>query len=335
MKNNRKGTRVSTKIEKYYKAVNKLRETPPGTGAEYHGFIYYIAHCAKEATCVPADVVESDILNNTVPGGRLVSPREIQDTVANVYGCEVTNKPRLHGTGVKPVKKTPVHAPAAFDNIIRAFKTMKEADLIKASPVSIPGDPRSHGSLALQSLYASDDFLYLGPQNGTGMRCVKPCRSWLKILENAPSGLPRLPHIILNPLTGREGLCKDGVKLSLRADSCVAIFRFCIIEFDTIPIEKQIAFWGAMLDVDFPVAALVHSGGKSLHGWVRVSCKNYAQWQSDIENGLFVERLIPLGADRMCRNPSRMSRLPGHFREDKGQWQRLLYLNPDAGRVKR
>lgn len=321
-----------TKVEKYYRAVNKLRETPPGVGAEYHSYIYHIAHCAKEA-CVSADVVETDILENTVPGGRSVSSREIRDTVANVYGGII--KRVGASPDKKPVKKSPKHDPAAFDNIIRAFKAVKEADLIKASPVSIPANPHSHCTLALQSLYTGDDFLYLGPQNGTGMRCVKPCRTWLNILENTPSGLSRLPHIILNPLTGREGLCKDGVKLSQRADSCVAAFRFCIVEFDTISIEKQIAFWGAMLDVDFPVAALVHSGGKSIHGWVRVSCKNYAQWQLDIEAGLFVERLIPLGADRMCRNPSRMSRLPGHFREDKGQWQRLLYLNPDAGRIKR
>jgi hypothetical protein len=39
--------------------------------------------------------------------------------------------------------------------------------------------------------------------------------------------------------------------------------------------------------------------------------------------------LCPLGCDPACRNESRLSRLPGHFRREKNAWQRLLYLNPD------
>ena len=109
----------------------------------------------------------------------------------------------------------------------------------------------------------------------------------------------------------------------------MADYRFCVVEFDSVPIDKQFAFWAAMITRNFPVAALVHSGGKSIHGWVRVSCKNYQEWLQKVDNDLFQEMLIPLGADRMCRNPSRMSRLPGHFRREKGQWQKLIYLNSE------
>ena len=119
--------------------------------------------------------------------------------------------------------------------------------------------------------------------------------------------------------------------MSLRADSCVAEYRFAVVEFDSIPIEKQYAFWACTIQNNFPVAALVHSGGKSIHGWVRVNCKNIDEWRTRVEDELFTNLLVPLGADKMCRNPSRMSRMPGHFRSDKGQWQRLLYLNPEGG----
>lgn len=55
-----------------------------------------------------------------------------------------------------------------------------------------------------------------------------------------------------------------------------------------------------------------------------------AQWGELVEARLFGRYLIPLGCDAACRNEARLSRLPGHFRADKGQWQRLLYLSPEG-----
>ena len=129
------------------------------------------------------------------------------------------------------------------------------------------------------------------------------------------------------PLSGEVGRTKND-RPSLRADSCVRSFRFAIAEFDGMSREDQLRFWWA---VRLPVCALIDSGGKSLHAWLRIDgVSNSTQWDEIVEARLFAEKLIPLGCDGACRNESRLSRLPGHFRSEKHRWQRLLYLCPDG-----
>ena len=100
--------------------------------------------------------------------------------------------------------------------------------------------------------------------------------------------------------------------------------------------EDQEAFWFTVIcDKLMPVAALIDSGGKSIHAWLRVDLPDRDAWDKLVRHELYGEqgRLTRLGADRACCNPARLSRLPGHYRrdtaDDPGRWQRLLYLNPD------
>ncbi|MDR0693194.1 MAG: hypothetical protein LBF49_01310 [Puniceicoccales bacterium] len=63
----------------------------------------------------------------------------------------------------------------------------------------------------------------------------------------------------------------------------------------------------------------------------RYSKKEKRSWKHDereIKNNLFDKILRPIGADFSNSNPSRMSRLPGHTK-DNGKLQELLYLNMD------
>ena len=96
-----------------------------------------------------------------------------------------------------------------------------------------------------------------------------------------------------------------------------------------MPLEQQICFWAG---VPLPVAAVIHSGGKSLHGWVRIDAENSEEWEREVEGKLF-DILQPLGADGACRNEARLSRMPGHFRVEKRERQRLLYLAPQGRAV--
>ena len=119
-------------------------------------------------------------------------------------------------------------------------------------------------------------------------------------------------HIIPNPLTGEQGQTKDG-KPSYRADSCVARFRFAMVEFDTMPRGEQIQFWAG---VKLPVVALIDSGGKSIHGWIRIDAANADEWTQRVEGKLF-DTLAAVGADGTCKNEARLSRMPGHLRTEK------------------
>jgi len=196
-----------------------------------------------------------------------------------------------------------------------------EVDIWEASPIRLDTAPAEDAGVLLRALYAPEDVLFIGDTLG---RTVKRVNEWLKQMESA-QWVP--PHVIPNPLTGEIGRTKGG-RPSYRADGCVKSFRFAVAEFDGMSREEQLRFWWA---VDLPVCAWIDSGGKSLHAWIRIDGVETAEaWTEEVEELLFRRYLIPLGCDAACRNESRLSRLPGHFRKEKGRWQRLLYLAPEG-----
>jgi hypothetical protein len=111
----------------------------------------------------------------------------------------------------------------------------------------------------------------------------------------------------------------------------VCSFRYAVVEFDILSKPEQFAFWYSIITKKLlDVAVLLDSGGKSLHAWVRVNLQDRAAWDHEIGNRFYGEQgvMTVMGADRACRNPSRLSRLAGHYRAEKKNWQALLYLNP-------
>jgi hypothetical protein len=75
--------------------------------------------------------------------------------------------------------------------------------------------------------------------------------------------------IRFNPLDG------DGVK-----NENITKFRFALVESDTLPVaEQDIVF----RKLELPIAALVHSRGKSLHAIVRVDAENYDEYRKRVE----------------------------------------------------
>ena len=129
-----------------------------------------------------------------------------------------------------------------------------------------------------------------------------------------------------------KGEKKEG-GLSFRADSCVREYRFIIVEFDHLKLSEQLEILRGLCRLDAKIAAIIYSGGKSFHAWLRCEGVTTAEeWQAQVKDGLF-SVLTKLGADPACKNPSRLSRLPGMFRADKSNWQRLLYLAPEGGTI--
>ena len=112
--------------------------------------------------------------------------------------------------------------------------------------------------------------------------------------------------IRFNPLDGA------GVR-----DSNVTAFRFALVECDNVPIPRQFAL---IKELELPVAALVHSGGKSLHAIVRVEADSYDQYRERVDFLYEVCGKNGLTMDRQNRNPSRLSRMPGVLRNGRKQW---------------
>ncbi len=109
------------------------------------------------------------------------------------------------------------------------------------------------------------------------------------------------------------------------SDAGVADFRNCLIEFDRadMPLEQQ---WAAIKQSGLPVSALLTSGGKSLHAWIKVEASNLEEFRR--RRDFLYEYLGDLKPDQANKNPSRFSRLPGVLRGEVEQ--RLLALNIGA-----
>jgi len=112
--------------------------------------------------------------------------------------------------------------------------------------------------------------------------------------------------IRFNPLDGKG--CSD---------SNITSFRYSLVESDDISIERQYAIYK---ELELPIAALVHSGGKSLHAIVRIEAPDFKEYQKRVDFLYDVCKKNGLAIDRKNRNPSRLSRLPGVTRNGKKQW---------------
>lgn len=117
--------------------------------------------------------------------------------------------------------------------------------------------------------------------------------------------------IRFNPLDGK------GV-----ADANVTDYRFALVESDEISIEEQYTIYRKL---ELPIAALVHSGSKSLHAIVRIEAGDYKEYQKRVDTLYEICKKNGLSIDRKNRNPSRLSRMPGVDRN--GVRQRLVATN--------
>lgn len=117
--------------------------------------------------------------------------------------------------------------------------------------------------------------------------------------------------IRFNPLDGK------GVN-----NANVTDFRYALVESDDMEIEKQNAI---IRELELPVAALVHSGGKSLHAIVRIEADSYEQYRKRVDYLYNICKKNGLTLDGQNRNPSRLSRIPGVMR--KGRKQYLVDTN--------
>jgi hypothetical protein len=193
--------------------------------------------------------------------------------------------------------------------------------LAASSPLPIPNDPKRQTCLFLQNLYRAEEHLFCGTLYSTGTpgADIDTCAEWARLIGGDKLDAPAL--ICSNPLTGREGKTKDD-KPSYRCGACVAAGRHTLVEFDALPLSEQLAFWaGVIISGVLPVRSLVFSGGKSIHGLVEIGAENSDAWAAALDT-LLCACSNPAApkehqADRACRNPDRLTRLPGASTWDK------------------
>ena len=117
--------------------------------------------------------------------------------------------------------------------------------------------------------------------------------------------------IRINPLDGKGA-----------GDKNVTRYTYALAEADDMPIEEQKKL---LINLKLPIAALVESGGKSVHAVVRVGASNKNEYEQRVR--LLFSELAKHNfvVDTNNANPSRLSRMPGVMRN--GKCQTLLAVN--------
>lgn len=129
--------------------------------------------------------------------------------------------------------------------------------------------------------------------------------------------------IVPSPMTARTGVNKEG-RISTRCLANTGPRRFLVVEFDSLSIEEQAAVH-IHLAARYPLAVVVHSGGKSLHGWYFVAGR------AEDELWGFMRYAVSLGADPHTWTRCQPVRTPGGLRRDGGQErvQGPIFFNPN------
>ena len=117
-------------------------------------------------------------------------------------------------------------------------------------------------------------------------------------------------------------ICFNPVDGQGRRDANITEYRYALVESDEQDLDRQAAILHQM---ELPLAALVYSGGKSIHGIVKVDAPDYTEYRKRVDYLYNVCRKNGLQIDQQNRNPSRLSRMPGVMRG--GQKQCLLETN--------
>jgi hypothetical protein len=274
-----------------------------------------------------------------------VSDREIRDIIR----WAASKNPQPCGYPLKDCKFDPHNSPRstppqritaeqAIGNTEKWLSDFRcdECSLWHVSPLRPLEDWRVDGLMLFAAFYDKDDFLNVvtdftidrqkdGKQKanpkGAGKTLLRD--DWIRAIRD--NGLPQSeagawirPNPVKQHCTGKSGA---------PCDSDITSYRFCLLESDHLPLDLQLSLWARL---PLSVAAIIDSGGRSVHAWVMLNCSTASAYRNKVDR--IYTLLARFAICSSNKNPSRLSRLPGAQREigkcGDGA-QRLLYLNPE------
>jgi len=313
---------MATKTQKMY---DDLINNFPASGGGGAHTAFFSAGVLGYRAKVSEHRIYEDVVKAMPKGTRPVTNDEIM-TGINVGFVRAMHED-VGGDGFQRPVSLPSIPKDAFERLSIAGAGINADDILERSPVSLKGiKDWQQGIVVLETLYNPEDTLFIGGSYGKGVPgdTIRSVAEWITFFGKTKK--VGLPHVIVNPVSGELAPLKvNPDKESYRCDNAITEWKYMVVEFDGVPIEDQLAFWAV---AKLPVAALIMSGGKSVHGWVQVDCADRAEWEKEVEQDLFPGFLVPLGVDGACKNESRLSRMPGHIRKESGKLQQLLYLAP-------
>jgi hypothetical protein len=272
----------------------------PGRGGGLHNWLFRVARLFHPYRN------EDEIIKllRAATAEEAVKPGEIEDAVAR-------SKAAAWAPGQPSRAITAPAWPAvdrkARDAIIQSGGGV--VDLWEASPIRID-DNDAHTEELVDALFPGDPLLCCGLSDSKfDTRSREEWRGQLNMLQ----------LIAPNPMTARAGLTQNG-KQSAHALSITGPRRFLVVEFDQGNVNDHAALlWH--LAQKAPLALVVHSGSKSLHGWF------FCAGQPEERLRPFMRLAVSLGADPATWTRSQFVRMPDGTREG-GKPQTVYYFAP-------
>lgn len=197
-----------------------------------------------------------------------------------------------------------------------------ENPMDRAQPVELP-EPFEEGFRAiLMTAFEEGEGVCVGGtfENEDGeykpeIGVTLPRERWLELLDGAGGKYTKLMSSKHGHFLRVNPMRIDPKGNSRNTNEDVTDYRHVLVEFDTdasgntIPKERQM---GAFLASGLPITAVLDSGNKSLHAWVRVDAADKAEYE---ERVLEVYSLFGSEEfDTQNHNPNRYSRCPDGLR---------------------
>jgi hypothetical protein len=237
--------------------------------------------------------------------GRHVPHSEIVSAVQNSIGCAWLPA----NATPKPVyAKWPAVNQKRVEAILKDSRVAGLADLWELSPVRIE-DNDQHTESIIDHLFPGNPLLCCGQSDSDFD--TKPREDWR-------GELARLQLIVPSPMTAVEGLTKQG-KPSRHALANTGPRRFLVCEFDKGGVDQHAALLIHLAGYA-PLVCVLHSAGKSLHGWF------FVHGQPDEKVLKFFRYAVYLGADVVGWTRCQFMRMPDGTR-DNGKRQTVFFLN--------
>lgn len=276
---------------------------PPRSPGGFHNWLFRAARALWKCGRSEYDI-RSSLENAASTCGRFVPQREIDEAIRN-----------SQVSAFQPLS-VPHHPWPALNHEQREAAIQETqfglVDLWEASPVKFT-DNKAHSEEIIDALFPSNPLLCCGRTQADFD--TRPRSKWR-------GELPQRQFIVPSPMIKWVGQTQEG-KESAHCLDATGPRRFLVIEQDIGTADEQAAIlWH--LACRAPLALVVHSGGKSVHGWF------YCQGQ-DEEKVLrpFMRYAVSLGADTSTWTRSQFVRMPDGRRGDRKR-QAVYFFRPEV-----
>ncbi len=202
-----------------------------------------------------------------------------------------------------------------------------------AEPMKLPAPPDGGFLRLLDVCFGPDEFVAISPgmEDDEGNVVPKrgvtlPVAEWRNRVETK-GGIDRCFSTKLGLFVRVNPMQQGGSR-----NDEVTAFRHVLVEFDRDAagqdIPKDVQF-GAIVSSGLPVSAVIDSGNRSIHAWVRVDAPDASEYRRRVD--IVWDWLDGLSLDKKNKNPSRLSRCPDGWRTVDGEPRRQRLLAVGLG----